>query len=316
MTNNTPVTQEIVTTASHTSLANDEAAPILSDKNWLEQQLDDSGIKNPLLRKQFKVCFEGFTLTGVDIDGKPNPDSWQKRNRHPEKHLNKDGKPIKYITQKKEPGEEHGRYDAFLADGSVVRYGELRRKCFEFLESLPEGEKRDIILSLGQFLIKYPQFPIVITEGGKKACCGLENGHIVISIPGCSMWHKSQSTELIPILEALCVKGRPVYVALDADFKEKPEVKREINGLSHALEKRGCDVKICVWEISQGKGMDDFIVGGGNFDEVIAQALTIAQWEKQFYNDCTPASERKQSGKKGGDRSSGGGLEWNLLLSL
>ena len=54
MTNNTPVTQEIVTTASHTSLANDGAAPILSDKDWLEQQLDGSGIRNPLLREQFK----------------------------------------------------------------------------------------------------------------------------------------------------------------------------------------------------------------------------------------------------------------------
>ncbi len=285
------------------NLSQDENhSPILSDEDWLEQQLDESGIKNPLLRKQFKVCFEGFTLTGVGIDGKPNPDSWQKRNRYPEKHLNKDGKPIKYITQKKKPGEEHGRYDAFLPAGAVVRYGELRRKCFEFLESLPEGDRRDILLSLGQFLLKYPKFPIAITEGGKKDCCGIENGYITISIPGCSMWRKSQSTEFVPILDALCVKGRPVYVALDADFREKPEVKQQIWQFSKALEKRGCDVKICVWELAKGKGMDDFIVGGGDFDKVIAQALTIAQWEKQFYNDCTPQSERKQSDKKEEDK--------------
>ncbi len=116
------------------------------------------------------------------------------------------------------------------------------------------------------------------------------------------MWHKSQSTELVPILNALCVKGRPIYVTLDADFREKSEVKREIYGLSHALEKWGGDVRICVWDISQGKGMDDFIVGGGDFDKVIAQALTIAQWEKQFYNDCTTVTERKQLRGKAGDR--------------
>jgi len=44
--------------------------------------------------------------------------------------------------------------------------------------------------------------------------------------------------------------------------------------------------------------MDDFIVGGGNFDEVIAQALTIAQWEKQFYNDCTQVTRLNSSGRK------------------
>jgi len=233
MTNNTPVTQEIVTIASHTSLANDGAAPILSDKDWLEQQLDGSGIKNPLLRKQFKVCSEGFTIEGVDIDGKPNRDSWQKRNRYPEKHLNKDGKPIKYITQKKKPGEEHGRYDAFLPVGKVRHYKALSEKHQPFFDTLSEDEQDEVtITSLGQLLLKYPSFPIIITEGAKKACCGLENGHIAISIPGCSMWHKSQSTELIPILDVLCVKGRPVYVALDSDFREKPEVKRDSRAIS------------------------------------------------------------------------------------
>jgi len=95
---------------SHIGIANTSPAgngnhsSTLSDEDWLEQQLDDSGIKNPLLREQFKVCLEGFTIEGVDINGQPNPDSWQKRNRYPEKHLNKEGKPIKYITQKKKPG--------------------------------------------------------------------------------------------------------------------------------------------------------------------------------------------------------------------
>ncbi|MDB9520326.1 hypothetical protein PN466_25605, partial [Roseofilum reptotaenium CS-1145] len=85
---------------------NESHSPILSDKDWLEQQLNDSGIKNPLLREQFKLHPEGFTLEGVDIEGKPNPDSWQIRLRH-----YKPGE-AKYKTQKKKPGEEYGRYDA------------------------------------------------------------------------------------------------------------------------------------------------------------------------------------------------------------
>ncbi|MDB9519817.1 DUF3854 domain-containing protein [Roseofilum reptotaenium CS-1145] len=279
-------------------------SPIVSDNDWLEQQLNDSGIKNPLLKKQFEVCLEGFTIQGISIDGvKLNPDSWQKRNRYPEKHLDKDGKPIKYITQKKKPGEEHGCYDAFLPAGCVAWYSELKWRCSDFLSGT-SGEKMDITLSLGQFLVKHPSFPIIITEGAKKACCALENGYIAISIPGCSMWHKSQSTELVPILDALCVKGRPVYVALDSDFREKPEVKQQLQQLSKALEKRGCDVKICVWE-PKGKekeGMDDFIVGGGDFDEVIKAALTIAQWEKQFYNDCTQVVQDKKLRNKAGDK--------------
>ena len=114
---------------------------------------------------------EGFTLEGVDIEGKPNPDSWQIRLRH-----YKPGE-AKYKTQKKKPGEENGRYDAFLPAGKVRHYKALSEKHQPFFDTLSEDEQdKALIATLGQFLIKYPTFPIVITEGAKKACCGLENG--------------------------------------------------------------------------------------------------------------------------------------------
>ncbi|MBP0031498.1 hypothetical protein [Roseofilum sp. Guam] len=88
-------------TAPVNNTSHEETSPSVSDKDWLEQELNGSGIRNPLLRKQFEVCFEGFTIQGISIDGvKLNPDSWQKRNRYPEKHLNKDGKPIKYSRER------------------------------------------------------------------------------------------------------------------------------------------------------------------------------------------------------------------------
>ncbi len=83
-------------------------------------------------------------------------------------------------------------------------------------------------------------------------------------------------------------------------ISEKSPKLREIHGLSHALEERGCDVRVCVWEpkSKEKEGMDDFIVDGGDFEQVIKMALTIAAWEKQFYNDCTQVTQSKQSGKK------------------
>ncbi|MBP0031438.1 VapE domain-containing protein, partial [Roseofilum sp. Guam] len=103
-----------------------------------------------------------------------------------------------------------------------------------------------------------------------------------------------------------CVKGRPVYIALDADFRKNPSVKRQMKALGEALEKRGCDVRMCVWQYTKKtKGMDDFILNGGNFDEVIKTALTIAQWENQF-NNYTQESGAAKEGKKesGGNRLS------------
>ena len=272
----------------------------LSDRDWLAQQLEDSGIENNLLKGQFKPCDEGFEIQGVTVDGKPNPNSWQRRNRFPSKHLGKDGKPIKYMTRAKQEGEEKGRYDAFLADSQVADFEKLKQKGFQCLKlDSVNGEIRDLLLPLGQFLLKYPTFPIVITEGAKKACCGIENGYITVSIPGCTMWHKSGSEELVDVLDAICVKGRPVYIALDADFRTKPEVRSQIGELAHVLDKRGCDTRICTWKPEDGKGMDDFIVNGGNFDEIIKTAMTIAQWEKQFCNHCTAVKQNKASWNKG-----------------
>ncbi|MDJ1177306.1 DUF3854 domain-containing protein [Roseofilum sp. BLCC_M91] len=241
---------------------------------------------------------QGFTVQGVDVNGNPNPDSWQLRLRTP----GEDG--AKYKTKGKH-GKEYGDYDAFLPKGKIGRYI-LHIKGLDDVLARADKERRYkcLGLHLGQFLIQSPQFPIVITEGAKKACCGLESGYITVSIPGCTMWHKPQSKELVNVLKDLCTQGRRVYIALDADFRNKPDVKREISWLGKALCDRGCDVRICVWDLNAGKGINDFIVNGGDFDEVINKAMVIAQWEKQFNasqqsseNNRTQVAERNRSSK-------------------
>ncbi|MBP0031520.1 DUF3854 domain-containing protein [Roseofilum sp. Guam] len=281
-------------------------SPIVADsqatnEKWLAQQLLESGITNPVLVKQFKPHKAGFTVTGVDIAGKPNGNSWQLRLREE----GKDG--AKYKTRGRKAGEDCC-YDALLFRGKLTDFPKVAERAKEHVSL--DTNKGD----LWQWIYCFPHLPIAITEGAKKAACGIENGYITLSIPGCTMGHKPGSNELVDTLGAVCEEGRPVTLLPDYDFRSNPAVYRAWLKLAKTIETAGCKVTIGCWELTDVpnhekltteniKGMDDFIVNGGNFDEVIKAAMTIAQWEKQFAEPEPKeegASSKKDKPKKNG----------------
>lgn len=123
--------------------------------------------------------------------------------------------------------------------------------------------------------------PVIIGEGAKKAGALLSLGYCAIAITG--VWNWGKDGELSPILKRFLEGRKVVYIAFDSDYAEKDSCRIAVLKLAEALSQIGVKPKILVWP-SQWKGVDDFIVANGEeaFKEVVANAQTVKNWERQF----------------------------------
>ncbi len=95
-----------------------------------------------------------------------------------------------------------------------------------------------------------------VTEGELKAdvCFALDD-HPIISIPGVSSHAKAMA-----VLTALGAKH--VSIAFDADCRTNRDVAKALRKFYRSLIKAGFEVSIEHWDIEDGKGLDDLLVGG------------------------------------------------------
>jgi hypothetical protein len=122
-----------------------------------------------------------------------------------------------------------------------------------------------------------------ITEGAKKVVSSMTNtGVPTVGICGVSMWHAKGSKELLPELAKL-VKDREVEIAFDSDFARKGAVWRQIVDMARAIEKAKGRPVIRVWDESYGKGIDDVIVAGHDF-EAVSEVLTVKEFRLKYPN--------------------------------
>ena len=127
--------------------------------------------------------------------------------------------------------------------------------------------------------------PIVIVEGAKKAGCLLTLGYAAIALPG--IWNGRRAEReregkllrefLIPDLQLFATTGREVYFCFDNDPKPKTRkhVDRAINATGTLFAKEGCRVNVIQLPRGKGKGVDDFVVAGGDFHSLYQTALSL-----------------------------------------
>ena len=120
--------------------------------------------------------------------------------------------------------------------------------------------------------------PIVLTEGAKKAGALLSKGLAAISIPGVDAGGKSG--RLHPDLEDFCRYGRKIYLAFDRDVVIKPTVAAALHRFARMIAAVGAQIFVLEWD-DQHKGIDDFLVNGGNVQESIYNARTIEEWREE-----------------------------------
>jgi hypothetical protein len=79
------------------------------------------------------------------------------------------------------------------------------------------------------------------------------------------------------------LQDRQIYIALDEDAKQatKHNVVRQTSKLGNLLEAQGSKVAILNWKAHQGKGLDDYIANGFDFELLIRDAQPLEIWESK-----------------------------------
>jgi hypothetical protein len=138
----------------------------------------------------------------------------------------------------------------------------------------------------------HPTF-LLITEGELKALAGTQAGIPTIGIPGGWTWMQGQHPEedgqpkgerkLIPDLEGINWKDRPVGIVFDRDGRRNPGMNHSAAELARVLTRAGADVEIFTLPLGpldaegnyQKQGLDDYIIRDG---PERFRALLRGQW--------------------------------------
>lgn len=133
----------------------------------------------------------------------------------------------------------------------------------------PQGVAFPFIPSQTWLVASKPHKPLVITEGPVKALSVAQAGQLAIGVSGVWMATKKGTDgriELVPFLREFEWTGRLIYLAFDADWRANPGVRQALIRTFLALFRQGAKVRFLCWPVSEGKGIDDYLlakVGAG-----------------------------------------------------
>jgi hypothetical protein len=128
-----------------------------------------------------------------------------------------------------------------------------------------------------------------LTEGELKAAlAAFRLGITVLSIPGVGSWAKA----LPDVVELLPAGGR-VVVALDSDWRSKPDVHRAAWNLALACEAIGYLVEVATWP-ERFKGLDDALMGDARLERrPPRQAIPEPPWPYRLGSASLATDPRK-----------------------
>jgi hypothetical protein len=175
----------------------------------------------------------------------------------------------------------------FDAQGAVHGYtarilptiGDIKFLCPVGSNGLPYIPKTVFGLALGQ--------PVIITEGPIKALACVQAGYAAIGLSGvCGAAVADANGEFrirADLLSALEWRGRNVYLAFDADLLINPKVRQALFRTMFVLKTAGAEVYHLSWDLAQGKGIDDYLIGqlqaNGQNDQATVLAGLMANAE-------------------------------------
>ncbi len=164
-----------------------------------------------------------------------------------------DGDEAKYLSQKDSNGK--GKYDACCIPIPGINWQEVAADIDQLIRCV---------------------------EGVKKSAASMIHTQIpTVGLSGVDMATVGRGGELTPTLKKLCVPGRRVEIAYDADIIEKKDVKDAAIAFGRSLKKAGCHVTVRTWPLDLGKGIDDAIenVGIEEFERQ-SQVQDFDEWLK------------------------------------
>lgn len=145
--------------------------------------------------------------------------------------------------------------DVYDEDGKLVRYSQPKR-------SGVRAYFPPVIDWAGVFAD--PTWPVVITEGEKKALALCLQGVACIGIGGVWNWREEDESLLEELVE-LGWRDRQAVICYDSDAESNPQVRFAELALAAELQRRGARPHICRLEPSADggkRGVDDYIAAG------------------------------------------------------
>jgi Domain of unknown function (DUF3854) len=117
--------------------------------------------------------------------------------------------------------------------------------------------------------------PIWVLEGIKKSDCLASLHRLAVGLSGVWNWGRKRKRggakygrpQLLPDWDAIPLEGRIIYICFDADYRQKQSVALAMLRLAERLTERGVHVYIADLPGPE-KGIDDFVVAGGDVDEL------------------------------------------------
>jgi hypothetical protein len=147
--------------------------------------------------------------------------------------------------------------------------------------------------------VKTTNCPVILTEGEKKAAALISRGYAAIGLPGIctgyrvteygdwvtksdgTQYQKAIAWKLHSELEPLDTEGRVITTIFDyraGDYSQSPEFKAA-STLSKLFKRAIAKIgKLPGPE----KGVDDFLVAGGDIDPIVAQAIDLEKILKEW----------------------------------
>jgi len=147
-----------------------------------------------------------------------------------------------------------------------------------------------------QAVIEDPTFPVTATEGPKKTGALETCDYAALGLPGVDMG-LNKNGRLVPNLEAIAAKGRPINICFDADIQTKVEVQEALIRLATGLKKKECLVYVVPpWDLSLGKGIDDVLANHGpeKVHEIMNTAIPYKQWLQGLERQFKPEKSKTQ----------------------
>ena len=149
--------------------------------------------------------------------------------------------------------------------------------------------------------VRDPGIPLVITEGSKKADAAVSHNIPCVALTGVWNWRARNShggTATVPELEDIAWNGRTVYIAFDSDVAAKSSVHLAMDRLAAVLKKRRADVRFVYFEPGEDNdkvGIDDFLVAGNDFDDLVELSTDTLRVDPQ--DTDTTARGRNRLGR-------------------
>jgi P4 family phage/plasmid primase-like protien len=268
-------------------IENDDIPFILEKLNWQVTRLNSGRLNDNTLKKVQKMEGGWYILPFYGLADREQINYFRFKPDNPPADWKKPGKFKKYLGA---VGESPRAYCPNVPESLwatiACRYG---------------VEKTGI--NFWEWILDHPEIPAIVTEGEKKAYCGLSAGYVVISLPGIDCGYKSSSENddgsssqlrLIPDLETLAQGGRTIYIAFDRDSHPQTvkRVQKARQKLARLFGEFGCETLSIKWD-GQYKGLDNFIFGAGR--DALDKAIESAQDITVKIEDGDGDKEKKES---------------------